>query len=1583
MQFGPSFLLVAAGITAAALPGSTASGAPKTPPTPVRTVPLKNPGFEQGVDARGVPEGWSLYGGVAEKRKIALSSRARTGRRALLIRDDDTSAEVGIVQRVRGVRPGENYEASVWVRGVPGRKRSGTAGAYLQLRFLPSNQIAQTALQSASPDRFTRIAAARAAPPGTTAIQIYLYTHAGPTPAVILDDVALHAGVDLPEPPPPPPPRKAPVYNKLKDLVLRTDLVAERQPRAWIVTPAGGAYAGDAARIQSEIAVRTGVTVPIVTDDAPEAVVPLRNNLIVLGNRSTNRTISALYDRYYCLLDLKYPGKGGYVLRTLHNPFGNRCNVVFVGGSEPAGVRRATDAFVRHLPPATDSKTESLALGWLLDVDLGEGLKPPRTAKNCETWDASVGYGSVGYFGWNSISKYMALYYMTGKPRYAREALRLAFPDAAAKKEIAAVDGERIENKNDPLAGAYHYNQHMMVLFWDLIEESPVFTDGERLKVTNALARQIEHEDYARRGVFNLRAPATAVSSRHGQWAAVSLYCLGRYFARDYPGPVWTHCKKAAEFAFASLHKHAQVAGESDNLFWYSTGIAPLTAYLVLSGDRVPLQNGVYAQLLRGLEILFSGVPGDRRLRYASLGFLNKAAHLTRDGRWVYYRDRVKLDTNIFRVGQSFWPSPELAPAPPLDLCGKWSFQRLPEPLWLSRGSGIPLEQSFFFGSFRTAPDAAGDFILLDGFNGASRNPYHTFDILNLRIGGVTLLDGYHNQVLTKADGMVAPKVAMDAALLWSQKLGSTAAACGEVPRAAFCNWRRTLVQRLGRYALIIDDLEFRRDSDNMTVTTEWQPRSARWFVKQQRAIIRGSGGAPVPPGWLGFRALDAPCRPVPDTPGAMVRLESLGIVLLRAREPGPALEMTFTLDAPCRGEAFLETLRYKDRGFVRILLDGKVLKERVSQYANAAEPDRIPLGRVQLDAGAHRLRLEAVDKDGGSACYAAITALLIKPDTAPSVSDKLEWRLSTSDPVTAGGGAVITTQWADAVKKGEHGVFFHVLAQGRPSDPGPDCLRLADNAAVLRLPEPAIACVGPFSDIQTELAVLARHHLFARGLRRAGPGVPLISADQPLDVDWDFSTGRLAARVRTPTTVELSLRTPQELKLNGKNIEGSRVHLGTGHHELTDAFPANAELARLERKLEAAWTDGRRTRETARADHRRRAALPGDVPRLAVADFAALPGKTTNLILLPDGRGGRLIAAAEGNTVHLFDAQGRELRTLRADAEIRVLRWWPKANALLAGCRDEKVIAFNRDSGVRKWVFVSKMDPAVFRAAKTYWFKSAPGHEGIHGLTTGPFIGGRSQCLVGSACTLEVLDANGKLAKRMPVFWGPGKIMRIVKAGDGSHDALIARWPNGTDSLSIVNSRTLTVRRGFYGVPAGQTMVGGWSAQNRVDLIWRDMDADGVPELVSATNGRWNRVTVFNRNGQPQFNAQFGPGPTTAFRECLRDLECADLDGDGKPEILTATWEGLVVALDGRCRLRWSRRLPSPPRRLHIVERKGQLPTVLCGCDNGSLVLLDAAGGVRATGRTPGRVLAFLDLPDGQVLAATTQARLVRITVP
>ncbi|MCF6286931.1 MAG: hypothetical protein L3K26_17345, partial [Candidatus Hydrogenedentes bacterium] len=591
-----------------------------------------------------------------------------------------------------------------------------------------------------------------------------------------------------------------------------------------------GRYDGPASRIADAIEIRTGVRPELVRDTAYDASLTIDAHAIVLGNRSTNSLLGTLYERYYTLLDLRYPGAGGYVVRTLHNPTGTGKNLVLLGGSDDAGVEAATNAFALVIGDAKPSDGE-LTIGRLMDIQLGDGIVVPTDINRFPTWEDSAGYGSIGYFGWNSISKRMALYYMTGDPFHAREFIRLAFPDAQAKQEINDIDGERIENKDEPLSGPYHYNAHMMILFWDLIEESPVFSDEERLRVTRAFAKQLEHPGIQRAYRGPYAATPGSVGSRHGQWTAISLYCLGRYFAKDYDDPVWPVCEENGALHFRSLHEHAWVTGESDNLYWYNTGTAPILTYMMLTGDRVPLENGVLGKLLRAQEALFAGKQNDWALRYGSIGYYHKAADLMQDGRWLDYVAHSGISRRPFRLGQSYWPVPELKPTLPEDLVGVWNVNPLPEPMWRQRKSGLPLAESFQFASYRTAPDASGDFILLDGFNGASRNPYHTFALLELRQDGETILEGYMNQLRTRADGLTEPKIAMDAALRKHMVLGDVAIAVGEVPDMPYASWKRTIISRKGKYTLIADAVTPRIDTDNFEIELSWQSKASSWRV--------------------------------------------------------------------------------------------------------------------------------------------------------------------------------------------------------------------------------------------------------------------------------------------------------------------------------------------------------------------------------------------------------------------------------------------------------------------------------------------------------------------------------------------------------------------------------------------------------------------------------------------------------------------------------------------------------------------------------------------------------------------------------
>lgn len=1516
-------------------------------------VPIANPSFDDPWDGQGAPPGWSIYAGGADTATVRPAKTAQGP--ALLIYDDDSVLEIGVTQTF-AAKGGEGYRVTVAVQAVPG---AGSGGAYLQFRFLPSNTFVQEPLYTESLDETEDISVTATAPADTTEATIYLYTHREPTPKVIVDNVRVESGVPVPVAAPPPPEPVPPQYDTLKDMHGQIPLVADGQPACAIVAPASGLYQAAAEALQETIREGTGVTVPILADDDPGAAVPLVSNLIVLGNRSTSRTSNALYDLFYSLVDLKYPGKGGHVARTVHNPFGNGFSVVIVGGSDVPGVSDAARQLSDRLRQS--AQRGSLSLGWTMITKLGEGLTPNTDIKTAETWDDSKMYGPTGYFGWNSISKRMAMYYMWGDEFSAREVVRLAFPDAQALKDIDEVDGERIENKHDPLAGTYHYNSHMMMLFWDLIEESPVFTDDERLRITNAFARQLNHR--IEEGIYYLTRPPQQVSSRHGQWAAISHYVLGRYFNKYYPSALWAQCQRGGELAFQSLHKSAWVSGESDNLFWYNTGTAPILVYIVLTGDRKPLEVGTLQELLRNQEALISGLVPDENLRGCAMTYLNQAAYLTGDGRWITYRDRCEVDTDVFRLGQSFWPDESIQPAQPTDLVDKWTIAGLPKSMWLDRQSGLPLSQSFQFGSFRSTPDASGDYVLLDGFNGASRNPYHTFDILELRLAGRTLLRGYHNQVLTSADGMVEPKVPMDAALLYRDMVGQTATAVGEVPNMPFCGWRRTLAQRVGQYALICDDLTFRTESDNMKVATSWQPLSGAWDPVAQAVKLTLPGDPASTPGWTVFGALSVPWTSAPEGADHLVKLDSLKTMLLRGREVGQWMEMTFTLDAPFKGQAFADFLNYVDRGSVQVALDAQPVGQVFDNWAEGVAETTHPLGAVDLAAGEHRLRLTVAGfHEGNDRAYIGFRGLSLQAEGAPPASAPASFELRGSDIQQTTGGSVVNMQWTGPVAEGQRRKVFYLLAE-RSGDARLACVQVSDQAAMVALPQPALVVAGEDGATRGELVVLAHDHLYGHGLLQAGIAQPLVSADQPVELDWSFAAGALHVVTSADTALQL-------------NTDAGTVQLSlpAGRHLREGVKPDPNALTAVQEGLQARLAEAQQQRAE-RLAQAAQAPAP-DVPQMPAPAATQLGARLTSLVSVP-GEQGSLIAAAAGKAVHLLTPDGQEVRTLDCDGDIRVLRWWSEAQLLLAGCVDEKVIAFTL-AGERKWEFTSVMDPAVYEAAKPYWFKSAPGHEGIHGLTTGTFYNGKSQAFVGSACTLEVLDEAGQLVKRMPVFWGPIWKFLFLDGPDQTRNLVLVQWPNGSDAPWVLNSEAGLTGFGFYVTPPGHSYVGGWTAQQRTALTAADLDGDGKTEVITCVNGTWNRVTVYSQEGEALYNAQFGAGASNTPYAQMRDMEVADLDGDGKQEIVVGTYERLLVALDGQCRKVWSRLLPAAPRRIQaIAAADGAGSRLVVGCEGGQVLTLSGSGEILSQGKVDGvpveRLL--LDTPEGpRVVFGTDQ---------
>jgi hypothetical protein len=105
-------------------------------------------------------------------------------------------------------------------------------------------------------------------------------------------------------------------------------------------------------------------------------------------------------------------------------------------------------------------------------------------------------------------------------------------------------------------------------------------------------------------------------------------------------------------------------------------------------------------------------------------------------------------------------------------------------------------------------------------------------------------------------------------------------------------------------------------------------------------------------------------------------------------------------------------------------------------------------------------------------------------------------------------------------------------------------------------------------------------------------------------------------------------------------------------------------------------------------------------------------------------------LAVGAGKNVLSFDTAGALVRKLEADDLVRTVHYWPEAGVLAAGCRDFRVIGFDAASGRRRWEFQSTdINPDFKKAGYSGWFdRSPPDNAGIHCLTSGVFLDGRSQ---------------------------------------------------------------------------------------------------------------------------------------------------------------------------------------------------------------------------------------------------------------
>lgn len=661
-----------------------------------------------------------------------------------------------------------------------------------------------------------------------------------------------------------PPPPSVRDITKVKPLFLDTPLVTAGRPVAAIVAPV--AYLDLAKSLQARISQLTGVAVPVI-DDASLADAQGRWNagglarrgesLIVIGNLESNRLLPLLYARWSTAVDALYPGKGGYALHTIHDPWGNGHNVVIVGGSDAAGVRAATGALLEIMakePSAKPAKVgtpnggvqssalrrpaaNDLSLPRLLDLKLSADLlrqqsalarKPDEKAIAQAVEKARAAFARGQHTG-VTLDLYQAGF------NYARSG-----HDGYAElfKQLARLMIEIYRSKPATYGGPWgmdaDFNSMQVIAAWDLVEESPVFTEAERLEVTRIIAEYaIDLGNYG-----NVRGAARpAIRHNHNTFP-----CLGVLFAADYFGKYY-HVAEAAQWlaaadaCFQSQALSFKPQEDSNGYQWLTVGhlmryalARPDHSYFANGNARRTMELAVHTMDNLGYQSAFGDVGGWRgwasEVPLWSIGAWYFGDSLFR---WAIAQERpVQSSARAVIGGYETATVPATAPKG-FDGLRVFPMERrfydywTPKPRDSAEEAWVaPVEQTYDKISFRGGFDPAQPYLLLDGIGCGGHRHYDGNAFIRYSDRGrewftdgdyIKALPKFHTSLLAFRDGQSSTLPAF-CALEAQTDLPGTGLARSTVRNYGGADWSRNVVWLKGRCFVAIDSVKARTAGD-------------------------------------------------------------------------------------------------------------------------------------------------------------------------------------------------------------------------------------------------------------------------------------------------------------------------------------------------------------------------------------------------------------------------------------------------------------------------------------------------------------------------------------------------------------------------------------------------------------------------------------------------------------------------------------------------------------------------------------------------------------------------------------------------
>ncbi|MGQ9649537.1 MAG: hypothetical protein ACUVXJ_05475 [Phycisphaerae bacterium] len=372
-------------------------------------------------------------------------------------------------------------------------------------------------------------------------------------------------------------------------------LVNDGKSACAIIYPAEGeAWRKIAARLAETIA---SLGVPDVltlsdTQAVPERLGPIRQDLlglslIVVGDLNSNRAIFPYYANYYTCCDARYPGPGGYELRTIVRPFGGEKSCLIVGAADAVDGEKAVDRLIESIKGIKPG--DHVELPYVLEVKPGKevaALFQPaiewlRGGGGSRRFEPQTPYSLV----LDHFTYAAHLYFYTGEESFARRARE-------AILEVVHREPETLRTGD--------YTMENLAVAWRRVCVWPFFSPEERARVDRALYGTVTEHSSA---WWRLSDGSAGIGCRHHTTGMLAWWTLIRVLQEV--GHIDAAARRRlqewrdqAEEYLDGLKRH--YADDQDD-YQSIDSAQNIASYSLQTGDLAWYHNGLAAQAARKL----------------------------------------------------------------------------------------------------------------------------------------------------------------------------------------------------------------------------------------------------------------------------------------------------------------------------------------------------------------------------------------------------------------------------------------------------------------------------------------------------------------------------------------------------------------------------------------------------------------------------------------------------------------------------------------------------------------------------------------------------------------------------------------------------------------------------------------------------------------------------------------------------------------------------------------------------------------------------------------------------------------------